>query len=104
MHGRRPPAGRRKIKKEQTSPVDGSNPIPVATNGVITYTITVWNDATDPVGQSAPVVVKDTLPQGFRYIEARDTADGPDGFQCVQGANVQEGTCTSNPGLSGLVI
>jgi uncharacterized repeat protein (TIGR01451 family) len=93
-----------KIKKEQTSPVDGSgNAIPVATNGVIIYTITVSNDATDPVGQLAPVVVKDTLPQGFRYIEAKDTAPGPAGFQCVQGANTQEVTCTAGGPLSGLV-
>ena len=87
----------------QTSPVDGSgNPIPVATNGVILYTITVRNDGTDPVGQLSPVVVKDTLPQGFRYIEAKDTDPGPAGFQCVQGANLQEITCTAGGPLSGI--
>ena len=50
--------------------------------------MTVTNDATDPVGQSASGGRKDTLPQGFRYIEAVDTEPGPDGFQCSYAAGV----------------
>ena len=65
------------------------------------------NDATDPVGQSAPVVVKDTLPRASATSRRRTRLRLPpapaSAFQCVQGANVQEVTCTAGGPMSGLV-
>lgn len=60
------------IAKAQTSPMN-----PVARNALVTYTITVGNDGTDPV---VAVTVRDFLPAGSRYIEATGTNE----FLCTE--------------------
>ena len=51
-----------------------------ATSSVVIYEIVVANTGTDPAFN---VKVKDTLPAGFTYIEATDTAPGPQAFVCT---------------------
>src|SRR5207253_365799 len=46
------------------------------------------------------IVVKDTLPTGARFIEAKDTSNGPNAFSCSQAVGVV--TCTGGT-LSGTV-
>jgi len=61
------------ISKEQVSPTQGNT----ARNAIVTYKIKVGNDGTDPV---VGVRIRDTLPAGFRYIEAA----GSNSFLCTQ--------------------
>ena len=54
---------------------------PVAPNGVLTYTITIGNDATDTAFN---VAVRDFLPVGSRFIRADNGAGGANGgFECT---------------------
>jgi uncharacterized repeat protein (TIGR01451 family) len=64
-------------------------PDPVATSSIVTYTIVVTNSGSDP---AVNVAVRDFLPAGFIYIEAKDTAPGPLAFLCTEAANVVD--CT----------
>ena len=81
------------ITKAQTSPTGNG---PVATNGKLTYELTVSNLGTDPVSN---VVVKDFLPTGARFISAADsTGSGPASaaFFCIHDGSATGGvvTCT----------
>jgi uncharacterized repeat protein (TIGR01451 family) len=60
------------LAKAQTSPAN-----PVARNAVVTYSLTVGNNGSDPV---IDVTVRDFLPAGSRYIEATGTNQ----FLCTQ--------------------
>jgi uncharacterized repeat protein (TIGR01451 family) len=62
-----------RISKVQSSP----DPTNTARNAVVTYTVKVWNEGTDPV---VGVKVRDTLPAGAQYIEAT----GTNSFLCQQ--------------------
>src|SRR2546427_635620 len=53
---------------------------PVARNAVVTYTIDVFNDGSDPVHD---ITLWDTPPVGSRFIDAVDTMPGPDAFICA---------------------
>lgn len=54
---------------------------PVATSSIVTYHIVVTNNGTDP---AVNVEVRDFVPAGFTYIEAKDTAFGtPNSFLCT---------------------
>lgn len=90
-----------KITKTQTVPAAGT---PVATNGTLTYNIRVENDGTDP---TSAIVVKDFLPTGTRFIEARDTDAGPgmaDAFFCTHDGALKGGVITCTGGaLSGTI-
>ncbi|MCA1683902.1 MAG: DUF11 domain-containing protein, partial [Actinobacteria bacterium] len=90
-----------KVTKTQASPPGGAA---VATNGTLVYNLHVENDGTDPV---SAIVLKDFLPAGTRFIEAKDTDAGPglaDAFFCVHDGSPTGGviTCTSGA-LSGTV-
>jgi uncharacterized repeat protein (TIGR01451 family) len=61
------------ISKSQSSP----DPANTARNAVVTYMVTVGNDASDPV---VGVKVRDTLPAGAKYIQAT----GTNSFLCNQ--------------------
>ena len=66
------------ITKSQVSPAGN-----VATNGILVYDLEVENLGTDPV---SAIVVKDFLPAGSRFIEAKDTDVGvgvADAFFCA---------------------
>ena len=81
------------VAKVQSSPPAGT---PVATNGMLRYTITAANDGTDPVSN---VVLQDFLPTGSRFISAFDTDAGPgttDAFFCTHDGAATGGivTCT----------
>lgn len=67
-----------RVTKAQSDPAANE----VTTSGVVTYLITAINDGTDP---AVNVVVRDLLPAGFTYIEAADTAPGPNAFFCSGG-------------------
>jgi uncharacterized repeat protein (TIGR01451 family) len=82
------------IAKTQVSPLPAN---PVATNGTLIYNLLVGNDATDPAQN---ITVKDTLPTGARFIEARDISSGPNAFTCSYATGVV--TCTGGS-LSGTV-
>lgn len=88
-----------KVTKTQTSPLN-----PVATNGTLIYNLHVENLGTDPV---SAIVVKDFLPAGTRFIEARDTDLGPglsDAFFCIHDGSATGGVITCSGGaLSGTV-
>jgi len=88
-----------KITKTQTSPV-GS----VAQNGTLIYDLKVENLGTDPVSN---IVVKDFLPAGSRFIEAKDTDPGPgvsDLFFCTHDGSATGGVITCTGGaLSGSI-
>jgi len=90
-----------KITKTQTSPVP---PTAVAQNGTLTYNLHVENAGTDPVSN---IVVKDFLPTGSRFIEAKDTDTGAniaDAFFCVHDGSPLGGVITCTGGaLSGTV-
>lgn len=64
------------ISKSQIDPAGGT----VATSSIVVYNINVANTGTDPAFN---VAVKDTLPAGFTYIEATDTAPGAHAFVCA---------------------
>jgi uncharacterized repeat protein (TIGR01451 family) len=64
------------ITKSQVSPVN-----PVARNALVTYSIVVGNDATDPV---VNVRVRDFLPAGAQYV----SATGTNNFLCTEGAGI----------------
>ncbi len=76
------------VDKTQVTPTG-----PAAQNGIVIYDLAVTNDATDPVSN---IVLKDTLPSGTRYIEARDTAPGVHAFFCSHDGAAFGGvvTCT----------
>ena len=63
------------VAKTHVSPASGT----VATNGTLTYDLAVTNLGTDPVSN---IVLKDTLPAGTRYIQAKDTDTGSAAFFC----------------------
>ncbi|MDP9280806.1 MAG: hypothetical protein M3P38_01775 [Chloroflexota bacterium] len=86
------------ILKTQTSPAN-----PVARNTIVTYDLLIENKGTDP---AYGITVRDTLPAGSIYIEAKDTVSGPDAFSCVAVALVVtcnggtlSGTVTTVPGV-----
>lgn len=85
------------ITKSQESPVGA-----VATNGILIYDLKIENLGTDPV---SAIVVKDFLPSGTRFIEARDTDVGigvADAFFCSHDGQTLGGTVTCTGGdLSG---
>ena len=89
------------VAKVQSSPPAGS---PVATNGILRYTITAGNDGTDPVSN---VVLQDFLPTGSRFISAFDTDAGPgttDAFFCTHDGAATGGVVTCTGGdFSGTV-
>ena len=64
------------IVKTQTSPAN-----PVARNALVTYSIVIGNDGTDP---AVNVSVRDFPPANARYIEAT----GTNGFHCTEVGNV----------------
>ena len=51
---------------------------PVATSSVVTYHIVVTNNGTDP---AVNVRVRDFVPAGFNYIEAKDRPFTPNAFR-----------------------
>jgi uncharacterized repeat protein (TIGR01451 family) len=81
------------ITKTQTSPAN-----PVARSAVVTYDLLVENKGTDP---AYGITVRDFLPGGSTYIEAKDTVSGPDAFNCIAVALVV--TCNGGT-LSGTVL
>ena len=81
------------ITKTQTSPAN-----PVARNAIVTYDLLVENKGTDP---AYGITVRDFLPGGSTYIEAKDTVSGPDAFNCIAVALVV--TCNGGT-LSGTVL
>jgi len=87
------------ITKSQYSPAGD-----VATNGTLIYDLEVANLGTDPVSS---IVVKDFLPAGSRFIEAKDTDVGSgvaDAFFCAHDGQPFGGTVTCTGGdLSGTV-
>ncbi len=87
------------ITKSQVSPAGN-----VATNGILIYDLEVANLGTDPVSS---IVVKDFLPAGSRFIEAKDTDVGigvADAFFCAHDGQAYGGTVTCTGGdLSGTV-
>ena len=87
------------ITKSQVSPAGN-----VATNGILIYDLEVANLGTDPV---SAIVVKDFLPAGSRFIEAKDTDVGigvADAFFCAHDGQAYGGTVTCTGGdLSGTV-
>jgi uncharacterized repeat protein (TIGR01451 family) len=93
------------IDKTQESP---KGPLPadfeVAQNGTLVYELKVSNLGTDPV---SAIVVKDFLPAGSRFIEARDTDVGTgqsDAFFCIHDGSPIGGTVTCFGGdLSGSI-
>ena len=76
------------VDKTQVTPTG-----PVAQNGIVIYDLKVTNDATDPVSN---IVLKDTLPSGTRFIEAKDTDAGVHAFFCAHDGAATGGvvTCT----------
>lgn len=76
------------VDKTQVTPAG-----PAAQNGIVVYDLAVTNDATDPVSN---VVLKDTLPSGTRFIEAKDTSPGVHAFFCAHDGAATGGvvTCT----------
>ncbi|MDQ1382151.1 MAG: hypothetical protein QOJ71_2870 [Actinomycetota bacterium] len=77
-----------KITKTQTDPslVAGDPNSTVATNGTLIYNLHVENAGTDPVSN---VVVRDNLPEGTRFISAKDTNPTSSArFFCTQSAGV----------------
>src|SRR5262249_50563171 len=95
-----------RITKTQVdpSPAAGDPNFTVATNGTLIYDVKVENLGTDPV---SAIVVKDFLPSGSRFIEAKDTDPGPsdaDAFLCVHDGAATGGVITCTAGaLSGTV-
>jgi len=81
------------ITKTQTAPLPTG--VAVARNAVVTYDLLVENKGTDP---AVGIAVRDYLPAGAVYIEAKDTMIGPDAFNCIQVSNIV--TCTGGT-LSG---
>ena len=81
------------ITKTQTSPAN-----PVARNAVVTYDLLVENKGTNP---AFAIAVRDFLPGGSTYIEAKDTVPGPNAFNCVAVALIV--TCSGGT-LSGTVL
>lgn len=61
--------------------VKSQNRSPIARNGLETYTLTIANLGTDSI---SGVLVKDFLPAGTRFLDARDTspASDPSRFSC----------------------
>ena len=75
---------------------------PVATSSVVTYHIVVTNNGTDP---AVNVKVRDFVPVGFSYIEAKDTAFGtPNAFLCTAAASVINCNGATIPGGSSRTI
>ena len=86
------------ITKTQVSPA-----VNVATNGILVYDLEVENLGTDPVSS---IVVKDFLPAGSRFIEAKDSMwlGLADPFFCGHDGQAYGGTVTCTGGdLSGTV-
>ena len=78
-------------------------PDPVSTAGVITYTIMVTNDGTDP---AFDVALRDFLPAGSVFISAEDTTSGgtdPDAFLCTHAGGVVDCTGATVDGTLDLV-
>ena len=77
------------IVKTNDNPAGGT----VATNGVLTYRLTVSNLGTDPVSNA---VVRDALPAGSRFISVADTDAGVHRFFCSHDGAMTGGvvTCT----------
>lgn len=76
------------LTKEQTDPTALCGGVKcVSTSSVVEYTLVVKNDGSDPAFQ---VKVRDTLPTGFTFISADDSApvSDPNAFQCTNTANV----------------
>ncbi|MBK5305974.1 MAG: DUF11 domain-containing protein [Frankiaceae bacterium] len=81
------------VTNKQVNPVDGSgDPLPVAPNGTLDYTLTISNWGSDPVSN---VTVLDYLPTGsrFRNVTAAPLASGTGGFGCSFNDGVL--TCTN---------
>ncbi len=83
--------------------IDKTGPASVSTSGIVTYTIKVTNDGSDP---AVNVTMRDTLPAGFVYIDAFDTVLGPNAFLCTPGAgNTVDCTgATITPGAVGRTV
>jgi uncharacterized repeat protein (TIGR01451 family) len=85
------------IKKTKITPT----PDPVARNGIITYDLEVANLGSDPV---SGVTVTDRLPAGFRFISAKDLANGQqEAFTC-NGPDASGTVTCSGGSLSGQVL
>ena len=69
------------ITKEQTDPDPA---VPTARNAEVTYSIKFKNDGSDPVNV---VTIRDMLPAGSRYIEAKD-ASGANQFLCTHSGGI----------------
>ena len=80
------------IAKTQTSPAPG---VAVATNGTLEYNLEVSNLGTDPVSE---VTVKDFLPPGTRFIEAKDAVSSSAAFFCTHDGSATGGTVTCTGG------
>lgn len=88
------------VENKQTSPVDGSgNPVDVAPNGTLEYTLTVKNRGSDPVDS---VVVHDTVPVGSRFRAANSSPPAnAGGFTCTNNAGVVQCSGGSLAGAGG---
>ena len=80
------------IVKDQNRPT-------IARNGLETYTLLVSNWGSDPV---SGITVKDTLPAGTRFFDAKDTAvppSNPAAFTCSHDGSPSGGTVTCVGGV-----